>query len=414
MEFAMKQTTDPALASSTAYASVARRIDALVRTASVPVVRASSVLFDSLAQVDQAGRATAQGVRHATTYGTAGLPTTMALMDAVAQLEGAGAPPAADRPGPATRAALVPSGLAAIAVAILAFVKAGEHILVPDSAYGPCRGLCLGQFARAGIETTFYDPRIQPEALAALIKPNTRLLYLESPGSYTFEIQDTPALAALARSRGVLSVIDNAWGSPLHFQPFTQGVDISIVPLTKYWGGHADLLMGAVVVGDSLWPALWQTVRGLGLCVSSDDAWLVLRGLRTLPQRMAQHEASAQRIAQWLQERAGVSQVLHPALSEHPDHALWQRDFSGSCGLFSFALAPELASRVALLVDGREHFGIGYSWGGFESLIMPARLEGLRSVVPWLGGPLIRIHVGLEAVTDLIADLEAGFRAMGV
>ena len=163
----MKQTTDPALASSTAYASVARRIDALVRTASVPVVRASSVLFDSLAQVDQAGRATAQGVRHATTYGTAGLPTTMALMDAVAQLEGAGAPPAADRPGPATRAALVPSGLAAIAVAILAFVKAGEHILVPDSAYGPCRGLCLGQFARAGIETTFYDPRIQPEALAA-------------------------------------------------------------------------------------------------------------------------------------------------------------------------------------------------------------------------------------------------------
>jgi cystathionine beta-lyase len=210
MEFAMKQTTDPALASSTAYASVARRIDALVRTASVPVVRASSVLFESLAQVDQAGRATAQGVRHATTSGTAGLPTTMALMDAVAQLEGAGAPPAADRPGPATRAALVPSGLAAIAVAILAFVKAGEHLLVPDSAYGPCRGLCLGQFARAGIETTFYDPRIQPEALAALIKPNTRILYLESPGSYTFEIQDTPALAALARSRGVLSVIDNA------------------------------------------------------------------------------------------------------------------------------------------------------------------------------------------------------------
>jgi len=406
-------STRSTMPSTTPYSEVGRRIDALVRTANVPVVRASSVLFESLAEVDQALQDTARGVRHATTYGTGGVPTTMALMDAVAELEGWGAAPAADRSGPGTRAALVPSGLAAIALAIMAFAASGDHVLMPDSVYGPGRSLAQGQLARAGIEITFYDPRIDPSDLAQLMRPQTRIVYLESPGSYTFEIQDVSGLAAMAREHGALSMIDNAWGSPLHFHPFEHGVDVSIVPLTKYWGGHADVLMGAVVVTDALWQTVWRTVRGLGLCVSSDDAWLVLRGLRTLPQRMAQHEVSAIAVAQWLQHHDGVVRVLHPALPDHPDHARWRRDFSGSSGLFSVELERGLAGRVAALVEGRRHFGIGYSWGGFESLIMPARLQGLRTVKPWEGGPLVRLHIGLETVADLLEDLEQGFRAMG-
>ena len=219
--------------STTPYTEVGRRSDALVRTANVPVVRASSVLFETLAEVERAQQETGRGVRHATTYGTGGVPTTMALMDAVAELEGVGALAAADRAGPGTRAALVPSGLAAIALAILSFAASGDHVLMPDSIYGPGRALALGQLARAGIETTFYDPRIDPAALARLMRPRTRIVYLESPGSYTFEIQDAAGLAACARAHGALSMIDNAWGSPLHFHPFKHGIDISIVPLTK-------------------------------------------------------------------------------------------------------------------------------------------------------------------------------------
>jgi cystathionine beta-lyase len=253
--------------------------------------------------------------------------------------------------------------------------------------------------------------------LAGLFNANTRILYLESPGSYTFELQDVPALTALARSRGVVSIIDNAWASPVMSRPFDWGVDVSVLPLTKYWCGHSDVLMGAAVVREEHWLAIWTVIRQLGICVGGDDAFLVLRGLRTAEVRMRQHETNALTVARWLQTRPEVARVLHPALPEHPQHALWKRDFLGSSGLFSFELAradgePVRREQVAALCERRQHFGIGYSWGGYESLIVAGKINALRTVRPWSGGQLIRLHIGLERSEDLIADLEQGFAAM--
>jgi cystathionine beta-lyase len=265
---------------------------------------------------------------------------------------------------------------------------------------------------RFGVDTHFFDPCIGA-GIEALLRPNTRMIYLESPGSYTFEIQDTPAICAVARQRGVLTCIDNAWASPLLARPFDWGVDISVLPLTKYWSGHADVLMGAAVVRQELWPQLHQAVRQQGLCVGGDDAWLILRGMRTLEVRMRQHEQNALAIACWLQGRSEVARVLHPALDSHPQHALWKRDFLGSNGLFGFELKKATVAQVDALCDRRKHFRLGFSWGGFESLLMPANIAALRTATPWAGGPLVRLHAGLEAPHDLIADLEAGFTAMG-
>ncbi|MBW6493212.1 MAG: cystathionine beta-lyase [Burkholderiaceae bacterium] len=426
---------------STQLSHIARRFYETIATVNLPVYRASTVLFDSLAAAARAGHDSSGGVgtRHASSYGTAGTPTTYALMDALAELEGAGA---------ACRAALMPSGLAAISTALLAFLKPGDHLLMSDSVYGPARMFALGMLKRLGVETTFYVPAADAAAVAALIRPSTRVLYLESPGSYTFEIQDVPALAALARARGIVSMIDNAWASPVFSRPFEWGVDLSILPLTKYWGGHSDVLMGAVVTREEHWPRLWGAVRELGMCVGGDDAFLILRGLRTVEVRMHRHQETALEVAHWLDERPEVGRVLHPALPSHPGHAWWRRDFSGSSGLFSFALDPALfalpgsgeqgaegpgnaaqgaaeptsspiamdparvARGLAALCEGRRHFGIGYSWGGYESLIMPAGISSLRGVAPWTGGPLLRLHCGLEDPTDLIADLEEGLDAM--
>ncbi|MGO4394477.1 cystathionine beta-lyase [Variovorax sp. M-6] len=371
-------------------------------TVNLPVWRASSVLFSNVADMRAEVAATVAGERRAANYATAGTPTTFALSDAVAQLEA----------GPhAARAALMPSGLSAIAVTLQAFLSPGDHLLMSDSVYGPARVFAEGMLARFGIETTFYDPCLGA-GVESLLRPSTRMVYLESPGSYTFEIQDTPAICELARRRGVLTAIDNAWASPVLARPFDWGVDISVLPLTKYWSGHADVLMGAAVVREPLWPRLHQAVRQQGLCVSGDDAWLILRGMRTLEVRMRAHERHALALARWLAGRPEVARVLHPALESHPQHGLWKRDFLGASGLFAFELRDATPAQVDALCDHRSHFKLGFSWGGFESLIMPANIGALRTARPWTGGPLIRLHAGLESPDELIADLEAGFAAM--
>jgi cysteine-S-conjugate beta-lyase len=405
---------------ATKLSHIARSFEARIRTVNLPVQRGSTVLFDTIAEAFAAGDASMRGQTNGSTYGTAGLSTSIALMDAVASIEGR---------GHATKAALMPSGLNAIATALLAYLKAGDHLLVIDSVYGPTRMLCDGLLARMNISTTYYSPTSTANELAALIQPNTRVVYMESPGSYTFEIQDVPAIckviANINSSRQpddhVVSMIDNAWASPMFANPFDWGVDVSILPLTKYWSGHSDVLMGALVVRDHLWQKLWQVEKTMGVCVSGDDAYLILRGLRTVAVRMQQQQQSSLAIATWLEEHEAVASVLYPALPSHPQHALWKRDFSGASGLFSFELKSQIFKgltaeqhwvKMGLLCDRRDHFGIGYSWGGYESLIMPGRIDHFRTANKWQKGPLVRIQIGLENAEDLIRDLERGLKLL--
>jgi len=387
---------------SSRLVAAGRHFDRPMATVNLPLTRASSVLFESLALAETEGAAAIAGELHRSTYATSGTPTTFALMDALAEVEGA---------GHACRAAVMPSGLAAISVPLLAYCKSGDHVLMSDSVYGPARSFATTMLARYGVTTEFFDPLIGA-GIEALLRPETRIIYLESPGSYTFEIQDVPAICAVARARGVLTMIDNAWASPVFARPFDWGIDISLLPLTKYWGGHADLLMGAAIVREEHWLPLWQAIRQMGICVGGDDAFMVLRGLRTADVRMRRHEATALEVARWLQGRDEVAQVLHPALPSHPQHALFKRDFQGSSGLFSFELKSATPAQLAALCERRRYFRIGYSWGGFESLIMPAKLGSIRSIRPWTGGPLVRLHCGLEDAADLIEDLQDGLQAM--
>ncbi len=388
---------------STQLIESGRRISRPIGVVNPPLIRASSVVFESVQAALEEGRATGRGELHRSTYATAGTETTYALMDAVGELEGA---------PHACRAALMPSGLSAISTTMFAFTQPGDHVLMSDSVYGPARHFADTMLARFGVKTTYFDPLASPEDLEKLVNAHTRMIYLESPGSYTFEIQDVPAVCAWARKRGILSVIDNTYASPRLARPFDWGVDISVIALTKYWAGHADLLMGAVVVREPLWLQLWEAVRQTGVCVGGDDAWLVLRGMRTLDARLAMHEQTTLKVAAWLEQQPGVVRVLHPGLPSHPQHALFKRDFLGSCGLFSIELEPVPEAAVMALCNNRRHFSVGYSWGGYESLIMPAFLQGARSVQPWTGGPLVRIHCGLETSEALIADLADGLAAM--
>ncbi len=394
---------------ATSFVELGRKWNSEIRTANLPIYRASTVLFETLDQAHALAEAADRGEKGASHYGTIGTPTTFALREALEHIEGAGQD---------CRAALMPSGLMAITTLLLAYLKSGDHLLVTDSVYGPTRVFCNNMLSRLGVKTTYYDPTITPEKLEMFIQPGTRMIFLESPGSYTFEIQDVPGICAMAQRHNVMTVIDNAWGSPLFAKPFDWGVDASVLPLTKYWSGHADVLMGAVVVREEHWLPLWRTVRELGVSVGGDDAALILRGMRTIDVRMKRHQQNGLEIAYWLEQRPEVSSVLHPGLPSHPQHSLWKRDFKGSSGLFSFELKTDPEKKgltlrqIAALCEGRRYFGIGYSWGGFESLIFPAQIGSLRSVMPWRGGPLIRLHIGLEDPADLIADLEEGFSAM--
>jgi len=363
---------------------------------SPPVFHVSTVISASLAERERNYAARARRER-SLLYGRRGNPTAVAFERALASLEGG------------HDALTYPSGLAAIASALLSYLSAGDHLLMTDAAYGPTRHLCDGTLARHGITTTFYPPTIGA-GIAALIRPETRVVYVESPGSQTFEVQDVPAIAEAAHAHGAIVMMDNTWASPVFFRPFEHGVDVSIQAVTKYIGGHSDIMLGAVTTTEAAWPTLYDRSHELGQCAGPDDLFLAQRGLRTLAVRLARHQETGLALAEWLAGRPEVARVLHPGLPGDPGHALWRRDFRGASGLFSIVLEPCPEPAVAAMVDGLELFSIGASWGGYESLIVPCAPESLRTAVPWRGeGPVLRLHAGLEDAADLKADLVAGF-----
>lgn len=356
-------------------------------------MRASTILFETLAELDAAIADPDGGLY----YGRRGTPTQWALEDALTGLE----------PG-AAGTKLFPSGVAAVTTALLAVVASGDDVLVTDSAYEPTRLFADQVLARFGVGVRYFDPCIGG-GIAALLQPNTTAILLESPGSLSFEVQDVPAITAAARARGVVTMLDNTWATALRLQPLALGCDISLSALTKYVGGHSDLLLGAATANTALWPRLKNATYRLGYHVAPDDAALALRGLRTLELRLDRAEASGLMIAHWLTSHPAIDRVLHPALPTHPGHDLWKRDFSGSSGLFGFVLKRGRRANTAALIDGLAHFGIGFSWGGFESLILPATISPIRTATKatW-PGPVLRLSIGLEHPDDLIADLARG------
>lgn len=364
-----------------------------------PIVRGSTVLHDSVADMKTRIAARNAGADEPITYGIYGGPTHQAFYDALNALEGG------------HRSWALPSGLTACTIAIQAFVQSGDHVLVPDSVYWPVRRFCRDTLARFGVSTTFYDPCIGAD-IERLFTPTTRVLWLEAPGSHTFEMQDVPLLASIAAARGAISAIDNTWATPLYFQPLKLGVDISVHAATKYIGGHSDLLMGTVTSNARAWPRLREALHNYGLTTSPDDCALALRGLRSMSARLARHRINADALIAWFKAQPEVERVLYPALPEDPGHALWKRDFSGASGLFGVALKRGIEEqRLHAMIDRLKLFGRGYSWGGFESLLIQSLPE--RTVTPPRHeGLLFRVHAGLEDVDDLIGDLERGFQTL--
>ena len=364
-------------------------------TVNTPVYRTSTILHPNVASLKAE---LVEGKERRYVYGRRGTPTTVSFEEAVSALEGA------------ARTVSLPSGLNAITTAILAVCDAGDHLLMTDNCYGPTRLFCGRELKRLGVETTFYDPLIGA-GIEALLRPNTRAVYCESPGSLTFEMQDIPAIAAAAHASGASVLMDNTWATPVFFRPLGHGVDLSIQAATKYIAGHSDVMIGYVSANESHAKRLAGFVGDLGLYASGDDCFLALRGVRTLAVRLARHQETGLLLAKWFARRPEVARVLHPALENDPGHAVWKRDFRGASGLFGVVLKPVSDARLAAMIDGLKHFGIGYSWGGYESLIIPAGFT--RTARPFEAeGPVIRIHAGLEDPGDLLADLEAGFARM--
>ena len=360
-----------------------------------PVYHASTVLFP-----------TVEAMRNVKTarvgYGRYGTPGTEGFAAAMAALEGA------------DRCTLTPSGLSAITTAMLSFLKAGDHVLMVDTTYEPCRAFCDSLLSNFGIETTYYDPLIGA-GITDLMRPNTRIVYTESPGSLTFEVQDIPAISKAAKgyehaTQDVIIMIDNTWASPYFFKPFSHGVDVSIQAVTKYVSGHADVMMGTVTCTEKYWGQLYHMRSILGVSVGPDDVYLAQRGLRTLGVRLRQHEKNALIVAKWLQNQPGVKRIIYPALPDDPGHKLWKRDFTGACGLFGIVMETGTDKQIFAMLNDMKLFGMGYSWGGYESLLIHVPLTSGRTATHWKpGGTLFRIHVGLEDSADMIDDLSAAF-----
>lgn len=363
-----------------------------------PVYRASTILFPTIDAFDE--RVADRMQKGKVVYGLCGTPTTFALEEAMTALEGG------------YGCIVLPSGMAAVAMAILNFVRSGDHLLMVDAVYEPTRMFCDDILTGMGVETTYYDPMIG-EGIAALIRPNTRVVYLESPGSLTFEVQDVPAISRVAHARGAKVLMDNTWATPLYFKPFEHGVDVSIHAGTKYISGHSDIMSGLVTVTEDFYESMRQTAFGFGQCAGPDDTYAVLRGLRTLPSRLKQQSEQALQVAKWLKGRPEVGRVLHPALPDCPGHEHWRRDYQGASSLFGFTLRSNVRDAASAFIDRMRLFGIGASWGGYESLMIPAYAARLRTATKWPEDEfLIRIHIGLENKDDLIADLEMGFGRM--
>lgn len=372
-----------------------------------PIYRGSTVLFPTLDDYYSASDGkpfykTSHDIRSCDfSYGTSGTPTTHALRRAIAELEGAG------------HALISPSGLAAITHTLMAFLKHGDHLLMTDSVYGPTRRFCTKVLSRYGVETTYYDPLIGSD-IKHLIRDNTRIIFTESPGSLTFEIQDIPAIAKEARKKGVVVVTDNSWATPLYCSPLKLGANISIQAATKYIGGHSDILLGTVAADTEYFDPVATTHHHFGATTSPDDCYLALRGLRSMAVRLKQHQEHAILVAKWLEKQPEVSRVLHPALPDHPGHNIFKRDFSGSTGLLSFVLDPKYSYQdVCRMVDHYDIFNIGASWGGFESLVLHIDLKTVRTAIPWtLKGHVLRLYIGLENIDDIMADLDKGFKRL--
>ncbi|MBK8174573.1 MAG: cystathionine beta-lyase [Rhodospirillales bacterium] len=355
-----------------------------------PVYHASTIVFPTLAALEEAERTPFEGTR----YGRRGTPTTFALEQAMAALLGG------------YRSIAVPSGLAAITASLLAFLGTGDHLLMVDSVYGPVRGFCERMLRGLGIETTYYDPMADP---APLIRDNTKVVYLESPGSLTFEVQDVPRATAAARAAGAISIIDDTWSAGFLFNPFRHGVDVSVQAATKYIVGHSDAMLGVITTSEDAFLRVKRSVSTLGFSAAPDDCYLALRGLRTLAVRLARHETSALTIARWLEGHADVARVIHPALESCPGHDVWKRDFAGANGLLSVVLNDAPKSALAAMLDGMRLFKMGYSWGGYESLIVPFDPRPSRTAAPWPhNAPCLRLHCGLEDENDLLADIDDG------